>query len=267
MAFIVAITGLKGGVGRTTLAANLASAVVQAGRRAAAVDLDPQNGLGHHFGRGLAFESGITDPDGEIRALDRRDTRGEATCIPFGNPTPEAADLAEQELMADVGWLRRRLLGVIPAGCELVLLDTPGYRSPWSLRALELADLVLSVVSPDPACYATLPAMEALLRQTRSGRPEGLGAHYVINHFDAGSAPCRDVVAALRGSFPERIAPALVHADQSVRDALGRQRTLVREASNSQALADIVELGDWMFGALGTRVEARPVRAAAGSRS
>lgn len=267
MAFIVAISGLKGGVGRTTLAANLASAVVQAGRRAAAVDLDSQNGLAHHFGRGLAFESGIADPEGEIRALDRRDTRAEASCIPFGNPTPEALQAVEQKLLADAGWLRRRLLGAIPAGCDLVLLDTPSYRSPWTVRALEIADLVLSLVTPDPACYATLPAMELLLRQTRGSRPEGLGAHYVVNHFEAGSAPCRDVVAALRGSFAERIAPPLIHEDQSVRDALGRQRTLVRESNNSQALADIVELGDWMFGALGAAVEARPVRAAAGSRS
>lgn len=268
MPLVIAISGLKGGVGRTTLTANLASALVQAGRRAAAVDLDPQNGLCHHFGRGPARESGIADLENEVRALDRRDAgRTEAVCVPFGNPAPEALATAEQKLIADGGWLRRRIQSAVPAGIELVLLDTPAQRGPWSLRALEMADLVLSVLAPEPASYATLPAMESLLRETRGARPE-LGAHYVVNRFDAGSATGRDVVAALRGSLGERVSPLVIHADESVPDALGRQRTLVREASNSQALADIIDLGDWLLTALGTDQKPTTARAAAaGARS
>jgi ATPases involved in chromosome partitioning len=40
---VIAVVSAKGGVGKTTLAANLASVLATSGRRVIALDLDPQN--------------------------------------------------------------------------------------------------------------------------------------------------------------------------------------------------------------------------------
>jgi chromosome partitioning protein len=254
MPAVVAVASLKGGVGRTTLTANLAGALAQAGRRCLAADLDPQNGLGVHFGR-TSVGAGLADLHTDV--VDRRD-RGEPAFVPFGIRS------AEDTLAADPTWLARRLQA-LGGGCELVLLDTPAQRGPWLTAALALADLVLVVVTPDPACYATLPAMEELLLETRGDRPR-LGAHYVVNRFDAASLVGRDVLAAMRASFPRRLAPVVVHQDEAVREAVGRQRTIFREATHSQVIADLTELCDWVVARVGGAVESRPLRAA-GARS
>lgn len=272
MALVVAVSSLKGGVGRTMLAANLASALVQSGRRAMAVDLDAQNALGAHFGRGPAPERGVAELHAEILPGVERGAaavRGEAGCMPFGAATDEEMTALEARLQSDPSWLKRRIDAVTPPGCEFVVLDTPGHRSPWLSRALELADVVLAVVGADPASYLTLPAFEGLLAQTRGSRAGGLAATYVVNQFDAASNVRRDVVASLRQLFPGRVAPMVIHADEAVKDALGRQQTLFREATHSQALADIGELGEWLIGQIGagTRSETEEPRRAAGARS
>jgi cellulose synthase operon protein YhjQ len=266
MPAVVAIVSLKGGVGRTTLTANLAGALAQAGRRCLAVDLDRQNALAGHFGGASATEAGAADLHLEMTGTDRREAagRGEPGLVPYGAGF-DRAGAVEEKLAADATWLARRLEALAPRDCEVVLLDTPAQQGPWLTRALELADLVLVVVTPDPACYATLPVMEELLIETRGERP-GLQADYVVNRFEATSLVGRDVVSALRGSFPRRLAPVLIHDDEAVREAIGRQRTVFRENSHSQVIADVSELAEWLLERLAARTESPPLRAA-GARS
>jgi cellulose synthase operon protein YhjQ len=244
----VALVSLKGGVGRTTLAAQLASVLTQTGRRALALDLDPQNGLGAHFGVDHGSMPGLCDGVLETpaiaRALPARD-RAELPVVPFAGRLERPTGI--EELVAkDPDWLHRRVQAFTPNGCEFVFFDTPAYRSPWLLRALELADLVLGVVTPDPACYATLPATETLLRQVRGSRAEGMEAHYVINRFDASSPLARDLASALRGSFGPRLLSTVIREDVIVREALGRRRTVVGEATDSQVLADLASIIEWL---------------------
>jgi CO dehydrogenase nickel-insertion accessory protein CooC1 len=56
---VITVVSAKGGVGKTTLAANLASVLAARGRRVIALDLDPQNALRLHFGIPLDSIDGL----------------------------------------------------------------------------------------------------------------------------------------------------------------------------------------------------------------
>ena len=56
---LICFASPKGGVGKTTLAANIADALRRQGRRVLAMDFDPQNTLRLHFGVGLSDTAGF----------------------------------------------------------------------------------------------------------------------------------------------------------------------------------------------------------------
>lgn len=119
--FIVALCSTCGGVGRTTVTAELSSALGRKGRRVLAIDLDPQNMLGLHLGinllsDGLATSSGDTWMETSWRTSDGVDF------VPFGNPSADVAWQLEVELKRDPGWLSQRLPGLISPTRALCLL-------------------------------------------------------------------------------------------------------------------------------------------------
>ena len=58
---LICFASPKGGVGKTTLAANVASGLSRAGQKVIALDLDPQNTLRLHFGVALGDKRGFTN--------------------------------------------------------------------------------------------------------------------------------------------------------------------------------------------------------------
>ena len=76
----------KGGVGKTTLAANIAHNLSRAGRRVLVMDFDPQNALRLHFGLSIGdqagWATGLPERPDWHRAL--RQTGSGVALLPFG---------------------------------------------------------------------------------------------------------------------------------------------------------------------------------------
>ena len=132
--YTVAVVMEKGGVGKTTVALNLAVAAVQNGRSAAVIDIDQQ-----------ATASKWTD---------RRTTEK-----PWVVPTLTAR-LAAAIQQAEA------------QGVELVVIDTPPHSGTDAVEAARRADLVLLPVEPHLFTLETLPKLGDLLKL--AGNPPAL---------------------------------------------------------------------------------------------
>ena len=209
---IVAVASLERGAGRTTLAANLATAVGRRGVRAAAIDLDPRDHARLHF---RAATPSIRLPGSAVQWTERS-----VGYVPYGrDPVGVIETLAE--------------------GSGVVFLDTPAQPSPALEQALAEADEVLVVVRASPAAAETFRATEALLARWRRPAWRRTRARYVVNHFDARRKVDRDSLAALRAVAGTRLLAHAVQQDEAVRTALARGRCVQDEAPGSQVVADL----------------------------
>jgi chromosome partitioning protein len=132
---VIAITGRKGGVGKTSLTANLAAELQALGHTVAVLDTDPQQSLKAWAGLGSGLLSEI------VEAVDTT------------HPERFRAKVQEATKTAD-----------------RVLIDTPpGFADPALLAAL-LADVVLLPAGPSPLDILAARDAVTLVREARSQR-------------------------------------------------------------------------------------------------
>ncbi|WP_295854362.1 cellulose biosynthesis protein BcsQ [uncultured Xylophilus sp.] len=236
---IVAIVSAKGGVGKTTVTANLATALAHAGRAVLTVDLDPQNALRLHFGldpHGVGGSSRATLAGSDWRA-ECVVSRGGIVVLPYGLVNEDDRRRFEQRLDAEPRWLADQLESLELHHDAIVLLDTPPGPSVYLRHALTLADIAVNVTLADAASYATLPMTENLVHSYCAGRP-GFGGHFhLINQTDGSRQLAVDVVEVMRQRFGDRVL-ATVHRDQAVGEALAYDSSALDYAPDSQAAAD-----------------------------
>jgi len=112
MTLCISVCGIKGGVGKTTIAVNVAAALHHAGKRAILVDTDAQRSASSWAAR--ASESGHDGPP--VVALDARSLR--------------------------------RDLSRVTSGADVVILDSPARLGAESRAAMLVGDLVLLPTTP-----------------------------------------------------------------------------------------------------------------------
>ncbi len=143
---IVAVANQKGGVGKTTTAINIATAMAAIGWRTLLLDLDPQGNAS--TGLGIATSDRATSSyDLLIEGLPLQDCV-HATSVPGLDLVPATQDLsgAEVELVAvEDRWerLRQSLRGPGGARYDICFVDCPPSLGLLTLNALTAADTLL----------------------------------------------------------------------------------------------------------------------------
>lgn len=170
---IVALLNQKGGVGKTTLALNLAGEWARQGRRVTLIDADPQGS-----------------------ALDWSQQR-----IREGLP----------RLFGVIGLARDTLHREAPElaqGADYVVIDGPPRVASLLRSALLAADLVLIPVQPSPLDGWASAEMLSLITEARIYRPE-LVARFVLNRRVSRTVMARETAGMLADHDPPALTSAI----------------------------------------------------------
>lgn len=249
---VISFVSLKGGVGRTTVTAHLGSILARDGRRCLLFDLDPLNSLGHWYGMSPGERQGIArggdEPDTVLSYVRR--TTSEASYMPFGTFNESELMELDKELIANPGWLKKRLNMITPTDYDVVILDTAAGFGHWTRQALAVSDLVVVVMLPEASSYITIPALKDILDAYCTHRKGFKGFKILLNQFDARRELDRNVRMAVMNIFGDAVLPVTVPYDGSVRESLAQQQTLFQTYPDSQVIVSVTHIAELLMASL-----------------
>ncbi|KOC91521.1 cellulose biosynthesis protein BcsQ [Winslowiella iniecta] len=251
---LVCVCSPKGGVGKTTMAANLAYALARGGSKVLAIDFDVQNALRLHFGVPLSDGRGFVARSAENSDWSQSilTTGGNIFILPYGDVSEDQRVAFDDNLANDPHFLRRGLDTVLNYPGLVIIADFPPGPGPALKAMTELADLHLVVMLADTASLSLLPQIEND-RMIGKALNQKAGHYFIVNQSDTRRNISRDVTAFMQQRLGEKLV-GVVHRDESVAEANASQRSIFDFSPVSAAAFDIELVSKRLAGLLNIKV-------------
>jgi cellulose synthase operon protein YhjQ len=246
---LIAFASPKGGVGKTTLAANTAHEFARLGHRVVALDLDAQNALGMHFGADPYERAGFItslkdapDPRSAWQAH-LQETPSGISLLPHGHATFAQTFAINADLIALPDLLIAPLKDLLRDPEIVIIADTPPGPGVASSVVAAIVDYMVVVLLSDAASIVQLPKIDGRgMYRGASGTPfpvERIG--FVVNQIDMRSRLSRAAAEAAERHLGARLL-GRVYRDEHVPEALARQSSVTDYAPASKAAQDMTAI-------------------------
>ncbi|MBQ4858013.1 cellulose biosynthesis protein BcsQ [Pseudoalteromonas sp. MMG007] len=226
------VKGIKGGLGSTSVVANLACVLKKSHVNVIAIDLDPKSDLGLHFGLPWKSTKGWSN---EVNFEDvllhfHQDSDG-VIFLPFGDINVDQNDIAH-----------------IVNNCKKLdcpqnswfLFDCPSYIDLAHLP-LEPNDIVIELINCDATCHSLIYKRLKKLKSTDSSWKH----YFLVNRYNSASVLEFDLFSLWQSTLP-LMAPFFINSDEVIKESTAYRNVALNCAPYSIANDDFETLAGWL---------------------
>jgi cellulose synthase operon protein YhjQ len=242
---IVSFISGKGGVGKSTVCANLAAALAKRNKKVVVIDFDPQNSQRLHLGLNADEIAGLVREGIDVSSL--FDSPFGVHFIPFGRATELDLEQFRQQLVSNPEWLRDRIASLAVCEFDYAFIDTPSGASVYVEQALKATNKAIVVALPDAASFITLEQTNRLIAQHTISNLQYEGSFRLVNQMPKESRLAHQMRDVIFADKTTPVVPLVIHKDPSVPQSLAYERPVTEYQANSIASLDFQHLADWLM--------------------
>ncbi len=241
---IITISNQKGGVGKTTTAVNLATALAQKGMRVLVIDLDPQGnastalGVAHTAGTPSSYEVMVGEID-MAQAVVASSEHPNIQCL------PATIDLAGAEIDLVNSVNRERILAealnkyLVSHPRDYVFIDSPPSLGLLTVNALVAATEVMVPIQCEYYALEGVTQLISNIERIKSAlNPSLVISSILLTMYDSRTKLSSDVASEVRNFFPKQTLKAVIPRSVRISEAPSFGQTAIKyDAKNSGSLA------------------------------
>ena len=239
--YTYAISNLKGGVGKTTSAVNLAYSMSALGRKVLVVDADPQANLTPFFAKlspqGKTLKDVLNDPR-KVRGCIYR-TKYPGIDIIRGNTSLQEKDALH-------GWQLAEALEILPDTYDDCIIDTRPAFEGLTFSAVVAADMLLTPACLDKFCRDNLALVDEYLDTVQEDyRPKW---KVFATKVDCSRKAQRAIYEDLLSRHDYPFLENCISRSAAVDNALDLYKPVIRHRAKNQVAQDYMDLAAELLG-------------------